>query len=114
VFLSDAEISGNNHNCSTDLRISLLAQQDISAIDLTGQNNYSIESIACFCPLSLPISGTIPFSLYQAENDINSNGTVPTGNNVQFKAGQVILLDNDFTVEPNADFSAEIDGDCDN
>jgi len=31
--------------------------------------------------------------------------------NVSFKAGEYILLDNNFTVEPNADFSAEIE-DC--
>jgi len=67
----------------------------------------------CICTTSLFITNNIPSTTYQAGNDIISNGTVPTGNNVQFKAGQFIFLDNDFTVEPNANFSAEID-DCGN
>lgn len=62
------------------------------------------------CAASLPVSDIISSNLYQAEIDVNSDGTVPTGNTVQFKAGQYILLGNKFTVEPNADFSAEIEG----
>lgn len=67
----------------------------------------------CNCNASLFLSGTLSSGAYQTGNDISANGTVPAGNNVEFKAGQVILLDNEFTVQPNADFSAEIE-DCDN
>jgi len=65
----------------------------------------------CDCNSSLFVTDTLS-SIYKIGSDLTSDGTVTTGNNVQFKAGQVILLDNDFTVEPNADFSAEIE-DCD-
>ncbi len=49
--------------------------------------------------------------LYQAADEVNSTGTVPNNGTVNFKAGQIILLDNGFSVAPNADFSAEIE-DC--
>jgi len=67
----------------------------------------------CLCIISLSLTGTISSNTYQAGNDIAADGTIPAGQKVQFKAGQMILLDNDFTVEPFVDFSAEIE-DCGN
>jgi len=68
------------------------------------------------CPTIPPVidvnSQPIPDGTYQAANEVNSTGTVPVGGNVSFKAAQTILLDNDFTIESNAEFSAEI-RDCD-
>jgi len=61
--------------------------------------------------LSIP-EVPIADNIYQTELMINSTGEVPTGANVGFKAGEVILLDGGFTVQPQADFSAEIE-DCD-
>lgn len=49
--------------------------------------------------------------LYHAVEEINSTGIVPNGGMVNFKAGQVILLDNGFVTDVNADFSAEVE-DC--
>lgn len=49
--------------------------------------------------------------IYQASNQLNSTGTIPNGGAVNFKAGQTILLDNEFNVGANADFSATIE-DC--
>jgi len=66
----------------------------------------------CGCPPSLFLFGTLPSNTYQVADVIGCDGIVPSGNNVQFKAGQYILLNNNFTVESNADFSAEIE-DCD-
>lgn len=62
------------------------------------------------CSPSLFLTSTLS-GIYVAGNDITSDGTVITGNNVEFEAGQVILLDIGFCVQPNADFSAEIE-DC--
>ena len=67
----------------------------------------------CICTISLSLTGTILSNTYQAGNDITADGTIPAGQKVDFKAGQVILLDNDFTIEPFVDFSAEIE-DCGN
>ncbi len=62
------------------------------------------------CPISLSLSGNIASGLYQADYNIYSNGTVPTGNDVDYKAGTIITLASGFSVEPNTDFSAEIEG----
>lgn len=63
------------------------------------------------CPISLSLSGIIDNGLYHAGYNVYSNGLVPTGNDVQYKAGTIITMAAGFTVEPNAEFSAEIE-DC--
>lgn len=60
--------------------------------------------------LSIP-DAPIADNIYQAKVMIHSTGEVPTGANVGFKAGYIIQLDEGFTVQPQADFSAEIE-DC--
>lgn len=80
------------------------------------EGNYSDYS-GCFpdicdsCPLILSLSSLILDDTYQAEVSVTSDGTVPNGGSVDYKAGDVILLDNGFTVEAQANFSAEI-SDC--
>jgi len=76
-------------------------------------NNYSgcLSSICLSCPTALNLPNIIPDNTYQADVSITSDGTVPTSGNVDYKAGNVILLDSGFSVEPQADFSAVID-DC--
>lgn len=59
--------------------------------------------------LSIP-DVPIADDIYRA-NTISSTGEVPVGGNVSFKAGQCIILDGDFSIQPQADFSAEIE-DC--
>jgi len=66
---------------------------------------------SCILPLISVNDQPIPNGTYQASDEVNSIGTVPVGGNVNFKAGQTIKLDNNFTIESNADFSAEIE-DC--
>jgi len=51
-------------------------------------------------------------STYQANTAVNSDGTIPTNGNVQYKAGDVIILNGDFEVQPGAGFEAIIE-DCD-
>lgn len=63
------------------------------------------------CPVFLAPSGFTTTGLYSADHSIDADATVPTGNNTEYTAGQVIKLDQGFTVQPNAEFSAEIE-DC--
>jgi len=63
------------------------------------------------CPDYLAPSGVAPDGAYNASIMLDSDATVPTGDDVQFKAGQSIKLDKGFTVQPGASFSGEID-DC--
>ncbi len=75
--------------------------------------NYSgcLTNVCVSCPTALNLPYVIPDNTYQADVSITSDGTVPNGGNVDYKAGNVILLDSGFSVEPQADFSAVID-DC--
>ncbi len=69
--------------------------------------------LTCICsetPL-INAKGNIATNIYAAADSLYSNGRVTAGNNVQFKAVQSIRLDTLFSIEPNADFSAEIE-DC--
>ncbi len=69
----------------------------------------------CPCPVELSINDApIQSDIYQAEDAINSTGEVATGSDVGFKAGDIIMLDEGFTVQPQADFSAEIEACNDN
>jgi len=64
----------------------------------------------CPCPLVLSIlDAPITDGLYRVGETIYSTGLVPPGGNVEFKAGEVILLNWGFTIQPQADFSAEIE-----
>jgi len=67
----------------------------------------------CPCPVELSINNApIQSDVYQADETITSTGEVAPGTNVQFKAGDVIRLDEGFSVESQADFAGEIEG-CD-
>ena len=83
-----------------------------SDVDEGNYNNYSIclPDVCGFCPSSLSLSSVILNDIYQADISITSDGTVPNGGVVNYKAGDVILLDSGFTVETQAEFSAEISG----
>jgi len=64
------------------------------------------------CLPTLTPSGDISNGIYQAGQIINSDGTIPAGSNVQFKAGDVIILQPGFQIELQSEFSGEIE-DCD-
>ncbi len=61
------------------------------------------------CPDNLNITGTIPGDTYQAAQNISSDGTVPEGATVIFKAGTGILLESGFEVKAEAVFEALIE-----
>lgn len=67
-----------------------------------------LGSICQDCPLNLNLSYVVPDNLYQAEINVTSDGTVPDGGTVDYKAGTIICLDKGFVAEDQADFSAEI------
>ena len=97
----------------TDYPVTYVSQIDNgvrSDVDEGNYNNYSVclPAVCNFCPSSLSLSSVISDDTYQADVSITSDGTVPTGGAVNYKAGDVILLDSGFTVEAQADFSAEI------
>ncbi len=81
-----------------------------SNVDEGNYNNYSVclPAVCESCPSSLSLSSVIVDDTYQADISITSDGTVPNGGVVNYKAGDVILLDSGFTVENQAEFSAEI------
>jgi len=100
----------------TDYPITYIGQIDSgvrSEVDEGNYSNYSacLPNICNSCPSALSLSSVISDDTYQADISITSDGTVPNGGSVNYKAGDVILLDNGFTVETQAGFSAEID-DC--
>jgi len=55
------------------------------------------------------VSGAIPDDTYRANQVLMSNGSISNGGNASFKSGDLILLIDNFTVQPNTDFSAEIE-----
>ncbi len=64
-----------------------------------------------FCPPDLEIGPTaIQSNTYQAGQIIFSDGFIPPGNNVVFKAGEIIILDAGFRVAQQANFAAGIQG----
>lgn len=61
------------------------------------------------CPTLITPNGVVNTDTYHANTTVNSEGIILGGANVEFKAGETIILGNDFTVTPNANFSAEIE-----
>lgn len=88
-------ITGNAEGCSNAGEVSLYC---LLASPCT-KTNMSIH----FNPI---ISGT-----YQAIEEINSSGTIPTQSNVNYTAGNCITFRSGFSVAKNTSFSAEIE-DC--
>lgn len=84
-----------------------------SAIDNSGNvANCAFQiSVNDATPNNLFFTGNISNGIYYANQDIISNGNVPNSGDVHFKAGQCVQLNGGFSVQPNADFSAEIN-DC--
>lgn len=114
VNLANTVISGNNHDCAAssniDIEMTFLNNQDMTEIDIQGQNNHDI--IANACPGWIPvtyISGNIGSNLYDDNNIIESDATIVAGSSTTYKAAVCILLDDNFTVEPSTMFLAEIE-----
>ena len=85
--------------------------EELYAVSLNGQIYRVTESTVasdCSCPLDAMINSFIQSGVYNAENNITSDGVVEEFSNVNFRAGNMITLENGFEVELNADFLAEI------
>jgi len=67
----------------------------------------------CFanCPPTINLNNTTANGLYHAKNSVTASNTIASGSNANFKAGDVIELNNNFTAPANTNFSAEIE-DC--
>jgi len=70
-----------------------------------------LNSTACgmACPPILDVTDNlIPTGIYQASNITRSSKTVPAGNTVEFYGGNCVELQNNFYVNPNANFEADV------
>lgn len=80
-----------------------------NCIDIIGGSTSITVDIAPLpCPLELSVP-TISQLYYQASMEINSTATVFGNSTILFRAGNNIILNNGFSTESNANFSAEID-----
>lgn len=61
-----------------------------------------------FCPYSVFETGLIPTDVYEASFRLGSDGTIQTGDNVTFLAGNSIELVSGFTIQQGAIFLADI------
>lgn len=68
-------------------------------------------SLTCFCQPVLNVNGTPNAGTYRAASTLNSDAIIESANALIFRAGNEILLSNDFEVELGAEFDAEI-GPC--
>jgi len=119
--LSDNQMSGcydeNLTNLCTGLNPNFNNNGSISNgnnFDATWENFCNTGAGTCVssCPTDIAVDDIpIPNSLYQAQQTISSVGQVASGTDVAFKAGECIMLGNDFTVQPGASLSIEIE-DC--
>ncbi len=124
------EVAGGDHGVAND---PIGAQDDIGKIGLSWLKRYLVGD-DCYCPLLIDTPATasrydktiicpapcpisiiqlveiIPDNIYHAGQVLESEGTIPSGGNVVFKAGQEIDLKEGFTVELGADFEALIEG----
>jgi len=57
---------------------------------------------------NLFITGNIPDGLHHARNELETNGTVQSTDEVILQAGQCVLMDEGFSTPADADFTAEI------
>jgi len=103
------EVTVTDANGTTEIRSAEVYGQYIPIFD---ENGYQIPCIPNLCPTLLTPRGNVSSGTYQANTAVNSDGTIPTNGSVQFKSGDVIILNSDFEVQPGANFEAIIE-DCD-
>ncbi len=81
-----------------------------SSIEL---DNIALTEVPCTetvrtCAPTLTVNGFISNLLYQADNNVNSNGTVMPNTEVHFRSNTSIDLKSDFNVPANTNFNAAI------
>lgn len=120
LSLHDNQLSGCYDSNLTALCGQLSAYHNSNArisdgnnLDAPWEDFCTNGTAACdLCPTDLNLSTPLSTGTYQASQTLNSESTVPTGASVEFKAGDAILLDKGFTVEPGSEFSGEVGEDC--
>lgn len=80
-------------------------------IPIFDENGVPVPCNPNLCPTLLTPGGNVPSGTYQANTAVNSDGTIPTNGNVQYKSGDIIILNGNFEVQPGANFEAIIE-DC--
>lgn len=90
--------------------------QSLEGIQIMGQvpiyDDNGNMICASECPDFANPTGMVSNNACQASNTVTSDGTVMPGSDVQFQAGEAVIFNPGFSVDGNADFSAEIQ-DCD-
>ena len=80
---------------------SYIVWMDKRNTDINGMNNWDIflaGSAFESCPANLLLDNEIGTGLYQAGIQINANSQLLPGSDVQFKAGQQVILNPDFAI----------------
>jgi len=95
VICTTVDMSGNAAACSSD----------ITVIDTTP------GGCDTNCPPIITLDNTSVNGLYHAENSVIAGNTITSGVSTNFKAGNLIQLDNGFIAPSSTNFSAEIE-DC--
>jgi len=96
------------------LQIDIIDIFDTASADVTSLGTVSNGSVTVFCEQSIIfalggdfISGSS--GIYNASTQITAYNKVLVGADIEFKAGQYILLDNNFEIEMSANFLADIE-----
>lgn len=84
-------------NCNTDL----------ATASATG--TIRDDDGATSCPSTLHVSGTIASGIYKAADEVTSDGNVPMGNTVSFRAGTSITLQPNFEVNIGGELETVIE-----
>ena len=100
----EVTVTDNDNNTET-ISIEIEGQY----LPVYDENGNLIDCTVSPCSTLLTPSGAIDAGTYQAGTAVNSDGTV--NGNVQFKAGETIILKGGFEVPPEAEFSGTIE-DC--
>jgi len=61
------------------------------------------------CSYYLEADNYLNSGIYQAENTLNSKAIISKRDNVEFKAGESIILENGFSIDADSNFSADIE-----
>jgi len=103
-----------NEEANGDWTLSIQDQYNYDGGTFNGWSLNICTAQSFNCESMLEISDNpITDGIYEAYQDILSTGMIPSNGNVNFKAGQSVLLDGGFEIEVGSVFELSI-GDCEN
>jgi len=108
VNQSTANINFNNPISGITLRL-YDDENNNSGSSVMSVNLGIISGCYAECIETLNVENTISTNSYQVGKSIVSNGLIQSAENVDFKAGEFIQLNNNFSVNAGADFCASIE-----